>query len=101
MRLPYALLFGSLLAALVFPSSVNAHHGGAAYNLARSVTLDATITRFDWANPHALIAFTTPGTAGGVDEWTAETAGPVILTRAGWTKTTLKPGAPVTIVGQP
>ena len=101
MKLSWALLSASLLALVVAPAPVDAHHGGAAYNLTRSITLEATITRFDWANPHALIAFTAAGEAGTTDEWTAETAGPVILTRAGWTKTTLRPGDRVTIVGQP
>src|SRR5688500_17576459 len=95
------LLAASLLAIVISSPSVYAHHGGAAYDLTQSTTLEATITRFHWANPHALIAFTAPGADGRAEEWTAETAGPVILTRAGWTKTTLRTGDRVTIVGQP
>ena len=101
MRHPSVLVVASLLAIVISSPPVHAHHGGAAYNLTLSTTLDATITRFSWANPHALIAFTAPGADGSAEEWTAETAGPVILTRAGWTKTALRPGDRVTIVGQP
>ena len=78
------------------PAPLRAHHGAAAYDLAGATTLSATIVEFHWANPHALITFTVDG-----ERWTAETAGPVILTRAGWTKASLKPGDRVTIIGQP
>jgi Family of unknown function (DUF6152) len=100
MRHPSALLCVALLALAASPRA-GAHHGGAAYDLTRTITLEATIVRFDWANPHALISFTAPGATGGAAAWTAETAGPVILTRAGWTRSTLKPGDRVTVAGQP
>ena len=86
-----ALLAGTTL-------SLHAHHGAAAYDLAAPVTLAATITRFEWRNPHALIDFTTAD-VGGADGWTAETAGLIILNRAGWTRNSLQPGDRVTIVG--
>lgn len=92
---------GALLLVVMAALPVWAHHGAAAYDLAAPVTLKATVTLFDWQNPHALITFTAPGTDGGAEQqWTAETAGPVILVRAGWTKQTLKPGDHITIVGQ-
>jgi hypothetical protein len=91
----------TFLAILIASSSLHAHHGAAAFDLAHSTTLRATITRFYWANPHALVSFSAAAADGGSEAWTAETAGPVILVRAGWTKTTLKVGDQVTIVGQP
>src|SRR3712207_9024450 len=89
------VLITSIATLLGAPTTARAHHGAAAYDLAGAVTLTATIVEFHWANPHALITFTARG-----ERWTAETAGPVILTRAGWTKTSLKPGDEVTVVGQ-
>lgn len=96
-----AALTTFFLAILVASPSLDAHHGAAAFDLAHSTTLSATVTRFHWANPHALITFSAAAADGGSEEWTAETAGPVILVRAGWTKTTLKMGDQITIVGQP
>jgi Family of unknown function (DUF6152) len=90
-----------LVASLIASSSLDAHHGAAAFDLAQSTTLRATVTEFHWANPHALITFSAAAADGRGEEWTAETAGPVILVRAGWTKTTLKVGDQVTIIGQP
>ena len=97
----YRLATTFLVAFLIASSSLDAHHGAAAFDLAHPTTLSATVTRFHWANPHALITFSAAAADGGSEEWTAETAGPVILVRAGWTKTTLKVGDQVTIVGQP
>jgi hypothetical protein len=99
----YRLATGTtlLLAVLLASSSLEAHHGAAAFDLAHSMNLRATVTRFHWANPHALLTFSTAAVDGASEEWTAETAGPVILVRAGWTKTALKAGDQVTIVGQP
>ena len=89
------------LAALlsVAAPALQAHHGAAAYDLTTPVTLTATLTRFEWRNPHALIGFTAAGDEASAGEWTAETAGLIILNRAGWTRNSLEPGARATIVG--
>jgi hypothetical protein len=91
----------ALMLALAATAPLRAHHGAAAYQASAPATLQATIAEFLWSNPHALIAFTAAGANGVREEWTAETAGLVILIRAGWTRSTLKPGDQVTIVGLP
>ena len=90
-----------LLALLGSAPGLHAHHGAAAYDQARRVALTATVTAFDWRNPHALLHFVAPGPDGAPVEWTAETAGLVILQRAGWTRHSLEPGDRVTIDGFP
>jgi hypothetical protein len=98
-RLAAALLTTAMLATA--PASLTAHHGAAAFGPA-TVTLEtATVTGFDWRNPHALLRFTATAADGTAAEWTAETAGLVILLRAGWRRDVLKPGDQVTIVGRP
>jgi hypothetical protein len=87
----------ALLAAAALP--LDAHHGAAAYDLTAPVALAATITRFEWRNPHALIDFTAGDDGSAAAQWTAETAGLIILNRAGWTRNSLEPGDRVTIVG--
>ena len=77
-----------------------AHHGAAAYDLATSVALEGRVTGFQWANPHALIRVNVDAGARA-GEWTAETAGLVILVRAGWSQDTLRPGDRCTLVGHP
>lgn len=80
-------------------ATLDAHHGAAAYNLDQATTLSATVKAFAWASPHALIEFDAADGKGPVGSWTAETAGLVILVRAGWTKTAITPGDRITIVG--
>jgi hypothetical protein len=76
-----------------------AHHGAAAYETNAITTLSATVTELDWRNPHALIHFEVADAKGIVTAWTAETAGLVILIRAGWTRDAVKPGDRVVIAG--
>jgi hypothetical protein len=76
-----------------------AHHGAAAYDMSAKTTLQATVTRFEWQNPHALISFDVASETGNIERWTVETAGLVILVRAGWNKGVLKPGDKCTVIG--
>jgi hypothetical protein len=86
--------------ASMCPLALHAHHGAAAYDAAASVVLDGTVVAFQWANPHALIRVTVDAGAQ-TEAWTVETAGLVILVRAGWSKETLRPGDRCTLVGHP
>jgi hypothetical protein len=96
---PIVILF--LLVALcgAAPTVALAHHGAAAYDTNELTTLTATVTTLDWRNPHALIHFEVTDAHGAVIAWTAETAGLVILIRAGWARDIVKPGDRVVIVG--
>ena len=58
------------------------------------------MTRFEWANPHVMIFADVKDNRGNVQKWAVETrGGPNVLTKAGWTKDTLKPGDQVTLIG--
>ena len=77
---------------LAWPGSLAAHHGGAAYDVQTMTTFTAVVTSFDWRNPHALLHFSVTDEKGTTEGWTAETAGLIILVRAGWERDVLKPG---------
>jgi len=81
---------------------VFAHHGAAAYETAKSITVSGTVTDFQFVNPHVLISLDAkdPST-GKMGKWQGELTSPNHLARAGWTKSTLKPGDQVTIIGGP
>lgn len=78
-----------------------AHHGGAAYDMANVLKLNATITEFSFVNPHVLIYFDAPDKDGNIDHWTCEAANPAVLQREGWKHDTIKPGDKVTMMGHP
>jgi hypothetical protein len=69
------------------------------YDRGQDTTFKATITEFNWANPHAQITFTVTDEKGTVVKWVAEGPGPNRLANHGWTKDSLKAGDQVTIVG--
>lgn len=74
-------------------ASLWAHHSmSAAYNDATPVTLNGTVTKVDWVNPHVWVYVDAPdGT------WEVEFASRTELKRAGWTGESVKPGDIVTV----
>ncbi|NOT26834.1 MAG: hypothetical protein HOP16_12115 [Acidobacteria bacterium] len=94
--LPAAMIAG----LLARPDSLAAHHGAAAYDVQTLTTLSAVVTSFDWRNPHALLHFNVTDEKGTTERWTAETAGLIILVRAGWERDVLKPGDRISIIGR-
>lgn len=81
--------------------SALAHHGSAAYDMTKSITVTGTITDFQFVNPHVLISMDIKDSSGKVEKWEGELTSPNHLARAGWTKSTLKPGDQVTLTGGP
>jgi hypothetical protein len=62
------------------------------------VTMEGTVTEFQWRNPHVYILYDVKDDKGNVVNWGAETHSPVVCENDdGWTKNTLKPGDRVTI----
>lgn len=97
------LIFSLMALGILFvlSGSVFAHHGSAAYDMSKSVTVTGTITDFQFVNPHVLIAIDVKDPSGKLEKWQGELTSPNHLARAGWTKSTLKPGDQVTLIGGP
>jgi len=87
----------TMLLALGKPAA--AHHSMSMYDRSRETSFKATITEFNWSNPHSQIIFTASDDHGNVQRWVAEGPGPNRLANRGWSKDSLKPGDEVTIVG--
>jgi hypothetical protein len=89
-----ALLLG------VASAAVDAHHSFAAeYDRNKPITLQGTITKLEWQNPHVYFYIDVKGADGKVENWAIEAAAPNTLYRAGWRKDWLQAGAPVTVDG--
>jgi hypothetical protein len=95
------LLILSYVAAtlLIASQSTFAHHGTAAYDTTSMITVTATMTDFQFVNPHVRLFFDVKGDKGEMEHWQGELTAPNKLARAGWTKHTLKPGDKVTMTG--
>ena len=74
-----------------------AHHGNAVYDVSKQINLKGTVTQFLWANPHCVVLFDVKDEGGQVVHWMAETENPASMTTMGWTRSSLKPGDPITI----
>ena len=95
----YLVVTGVLSLGLLTTMSAPAlaHHGNAAYADEITEFKQATVTKFAWANPHTLINFDAKDAKGEVVHMVVETAAPQALRLIGWAKTSLEPGAVVTI----
>jgi hypothetical protein len=82
---------------LVVSGTVLAHHGTPAYENKITELKQATVTKFAWANPHALIDFDVKDANGKVVHWVAETAAPQALRLIGWSKASMAPGDVITV----
>ena len=92
----------AVVALCLAPLGASAHHSFAVYfDADKEVTITGKVTAFRFTNPHGTIALDVKKPDGKVEHWRAETNAPVILTRRGWTRTSVKPGDTVTITGWP
>ncbi|HYQ40883.1 MAG TPA: DUF6152 family protein [Polyangiaceae bacterium] len=94
--------FESLVLALFLsgvPRTSEAHHSFAMYDSTKLVTIDGTVTNFQWTNPHVLLWVTGSTTAGEAPSlWTVELpTSPGNLGRMGWSKHSLKGGDHVVV----
>jgi hypothetical protein len=78
-------------------AAVSAHHGNAAYADDITEFKQATVTQFNWANPHALIYFDAKDAQGKAVHMVVETAAPQALRLIGWEKASVQPGDVITV----
>ena len=90
----------AIAAALLAPFPAIAHHSYAMFDMQKTVTLQATVVRFKWQNPHAFIEADATSPAG-TERWSIEMTSPNNLAQEGWKRTSLKPGDRVTIYVHP
>jgi hypothetical protein len=98
---PFLILAGSFCILLV-SNSLLAHHGYAAYDMTKTLTMKGTVTSYAMANPHGSITLDVKDENGNVVHWIVETGATVRLMKAqGFTQSTLKPGDVVTVTFSP
>jgi len=89
------LVVGLLLGA----DSLWAHHGNAPFEMHHVVRMQGTVTDFQWINPHALIHADLKEENGKVATWKLELGSLKMLSRSGWSQSTVKRGDRVTAEG--
>ncbi len=76
------------------------HHSFAAqFHADKPVTLEGTVTKVEWQNPHIWVYLDVGEPDGQVAAWECEGDNPNNLTRRGWTKDSVEVGKSITIYG--
>lgn len=93
--------FGVATAGLLLVAMpVLAHHSfQAEYDENKLVTVNGTVTKVEWTNPHVMLNVDVRNASGKIANWQMELASPNGLLREGWKLDSLKPGDQVTVSG--
>ena len=98
------LTFVAMVASLA-AMQVAAHHGAGVFEPEKKVTVEGTVTDFQFVNPHVLVYMTVKGDGGKDVQWGGELTSPNRLARderaVKWHKEILKPGDRITVTGHP
>ena len=89
------------LGVLLIPVALIAHHGAAALDTGKEVTLKGTVTEWIWSNPHCFLQFDAKDASGTVRNWAVETQNPTAMTQRGFSRTLFKAGDEVTVIIEP
>ena len=90
---------GALVLLMSLP--LFAHHGTAAFDTGKRVTLKGTVKEWVYSNPHCLLTLDVKGEDGQVVQWVAETQPPASVFSVGYRKDSFKWGDQVTVTVEP
>jgi hypothetical protein len=77
-----------------------AHHSFAAeFDNTKVVNMHGTVTKIDWTNPHVWFYMDVKDESGKITNWGFEMGPPHLLQTSGWTRTTMKLGDQINVVG--
>jgi hypothetical protein len=86
------------LALVVMRAPLDAHHSAAAYyDITKSITIDGTVSRIFWKNPHVFFFVDVKQPNGRVSTWSLECQSADALFRMGWRKNDIKVGTRVSV----
>ena len=90
----------ALACSLVVTPYAHSHHAFAAeYDISKPITLQGTLTKLAWINPHGWIYLKAQDAGGKVLEWSVEFGSPNTLLRRGLRKSDFVVGSKLTVKG--
>ena len=96
---------GFCVLTLILALPALAHHGSnISYQVDKTITLDGTVTEWDYRNPHPQIYFDVKEKEGTVTHWATELLPAPLMLRnmnVGWSRNTIKPNERITLVCNP
>jgi Family of unknown function (DUF6152) len=94
-----AVIVAMLSLAAAAGSPALAHHSVSMYDMANPTTVNGSVERVEWTNPHGYIYLMVKNQQGVAEEWAIEIDSPNFLKHNGWTSTTVKAGDTITCTG--
>jgi hypothetical protein len=91
----------AVLGILLVSAPLLAHHGAAALDTGKEITLKGTVTEWTWSNPHCFLQFDAKDESGTVRNWAVETQNPTAMTQRGFSRSAFKAGDEVTVTLEP
>ena len=88
-----SIVFGLVGAAV----PLSAHHGNAAFDTGKKLTVKGTVTEWTWGNPHIYVKFDVKDDKGNVVHWVAEASNPAAMISRGWNARDVKVGDEITL----
>lgn len=86
------------IGSLVFGLPVSAHHSfQAVYDMNAPITVEGTVTKLEWMNPHIYYYVDVAQQDGTVINYRIEGGTPNSLYRRGWRKDDMQPGDTITV----
>ena len=95
------VLVSAAVIGLLIPHPLAAHHGSAAFDTGKKVTLKGTVKEWVYSNPHCLLTLVVTGEDGQMVQWIAEGQAPNVIFPVGYRKDSFKAGDQVTITVEP
>lgn len=94
----WAIRLAALGGVALFGAELQAHHAVASvYDLNTEIVLEGTLTNLNFRNPHSNIHIAVANKDGTTTEWVLTTPSLQMLTRAGVTRDSIKPGESLTV----
>jgi len=82
---------------------LTAHHSQSQFEPELTISVEGTLTKASWANPHTLFVLQgrKAGSSDAMQEWTVEGPSPRQLETKGWGRAVSKPGDKLAFEGRP
>lgn len=100
-RTPLWRTFAVALILLGSVTAATAHHSFAVFDHTQTVTVNGTVTKYQWTNPHGFLEVDYVGADGATKHYTIELTSINMLARAGWTSRSMKAGDTVKAIVAP
>jgi hypothetical protein len=86
---------------LILAGPLSAHHSGAGYDMAKTLSASATLKEFRWGAPHSMVVFMVKGADGKQEEVAMASAAPASFARSGFKPRDFKAGDKMQITWHP